>query len=426
MSFDISLLDWQKEVWESDATFKVVAAGRRCGKTELAAYRLLYNALTDGILDKDAARFYVAPTREQARKVMWGKLHELAQLADGTSLIANAHINNLEITLVNGQVISLQGADRPETMRGVKLADLVLDEYADMKPYVLEEILIPALSDYDAGYLMIGTPLGRNHFYDEYLKAEVGDDPEYQAWQFTTKDNPFIDKKLLERRRKQLSTHAYRQEFEASFASQGSEIFDENWVEWYQELPMRGNWYIAIDLAGFEEVGKRNKTRNLDSSAITCVFLHENGTWYVEEIIHGRWTLDETARQIFDAVEKYRPLKVGIEKGIAKQAVMSPLTDQMRRQGRFFHIHDLTHGNKNKTDRIVWALQGRFENGLIKIQKNGDWQEVFLDQLYQFPDRLTHDDMIDSLAYIDQLCDQSYLDNYTLTDFEVYDEIAGY
>ena len=425
MSFDISLLDWQKQVWNSEAKFKVVAAGRRCGKTELAAYRLLYNALTDGILDKDAARFYVAPTQQQARKVMWGKLHELAQLEDGTSLIVNAHINNLEITLINGQVISLQGADRPETMRGVKLADLVLDEYADMKPYVLDEILMPALSDYDAGYLMIGTPLGRNHFYEEYLKADLGDDPEYAAWQFTTKDNPFIDKKLLERRKKQLSNHAYKQEFEASFSSQGSELFKEEWVQYYTETPARGSWFISIDLAGFEEVGKRNNTRNLDSTAISCVFVHEDGSWYVEEIVKGRWTLDETAWTIFELIEKYRPLKVGIEKGIAKQAVMSPLTDMMRRNNRYFPIHDLTHGNQKKTDRIVWSLQGRFENGMIHIRK-ADWNEEFLDQLYQFPDRLTHDDMIDSLSYIDQLQDQSYLNNYELDSFEIMDEIAGY
>lgn len=420
-ALNVNLLEWQKKVWVSPAKFKIVAAGRRVGKTELAAWRLLINALTDGIEQKDAARFYVAPTQQQARKVMWGKLHEL-----GSSVITKSHINNLEITLVNGQTISLQGADRPETMRGVKLADLVLDEYADMKPYVLEEILMPALSDYDAGFLMIGTPMGRNHFYEEYIKALVGDDPDYAAFQFTTYDNPHISPKLLERRKQQMSSHAFRQEFEASFDNQGSEIFKEEWIDMYDEGPKNGSWYIAIDLAGFEEAGKKNKTRNLDSSSICCVQIDRDGEWWVEEFIHGRWTLDETARKIFDVVEKYRPIKVGIEKGIAKQAVMSPLTDEQRRRGRYFNVTDLTHGNQKKNDRVIWALQGRFENGLIHIKKGQEWEREFLDQLYQFPDPLTHDDMVDSLAYIDQLSDQSYLNDIDIEDFEILDDVSGW
>jgi predicted phage terminase large subunit-like protein len=383
----------------------------------------LVNALTDGILDKDAARFYVAPTQRQAKDVMWKKLLQL-----GSSVITKMHINDLEITLVNGQTISLKGADRPETMRGVKLADLVLDEYADMKPYVLEEILMPALSDYDTGFLMIGSPMGRNHFYDEYAKALLGDDEDYAAYQFTSYDNPYISKELLDKRRKQMSTYAFKQEFEASFEAQGSEIFQEDWIDYYRgnDKPANCQWYIAIDLAGFEEMGKKNKSRNLDSSAICCVGVDTDGDWWVEEIIHGRWTLDETAWKIFEAVEKYRPIKVGIEKGIAKQAVMSPLTDMMRRNNRVFNVVDLTHGNQKKQDRIAWALQGRFEQGLIHINNDAEWTPAFLDQLFQFPDRLTHDDMIDALSYIDQLQDQGYLDNYEIEDFEIFDEVAGY
>lgn len=422
-ALDVRLLDWQKEVWTHPAQFKVVAAGRRCGKTELAAWRLLVNALSDGITAKDCARFYVAPTQTQARDVMWGKLHEL-----GSSVITKSHINNLEITLVNGQKISLKGADRPETMRGVKLADLVLDEYADMKPYVLEEILIPALSDYDAGYLMIGTPMGRNHFYDVFSKAKLGDDSDYAAFEFTTYDNPFIKRELLEKRKAQMSTHAFQQEFMASFSNQGSEVFKEEWLDFYSgdQRPPNGRWYIAIDLAGFEELGKKNKSRNLDSSAMAAVFVDDDGEWWVEEIVHGRWTLDETAWKIFQLVDKYRPVKVGIEKGIAKQAVMSPLTDMMRKYSRNFYIEDLTHGNQAKTDRVIWALQGRFENKLIHLRADAEWRETFLDQLFQFPDKLTHDDTVDALAYIDQLADTAYMQDWDTDEWEVFDDVAGW
>ena len=83
---------------------------------------------------------------------------------------------------------------------------------------------------------------------------------------------------------------------------------------------------LLVDLAGFEEVNKkRTKNAKLDETAIAVVKVNPNG-WYVENIIYGRWTLDETAAKIFQAVRDYRPVSVGIEKGIAKQAVMSPST----------------------------------------------------------------------------------------------------
>ena len=106
---------------------------------------------------------------------------------------------------------------------------------------------------------------------------------------------------------------------------------------------------------------------------------------------------------------------------------MSPLTDMMRRNNRFFRIEELTHGNQKKTDRIVWALQGRFENGLVTLAK-GEWNSEFLDQLFQFPNHLVHDDLIDSLAYIDQLAKVAYHSDLIdlQEDFEPLDIIAGY
>ena len=101
-------------------------------------------------------------------------------------------------------------------------------------------------------------------------------------------------------------------------------------------------------------------------------------------MVYGRWTLDETAQKIFDAVAKYKPISVGIEEGIAQQAVMNPLNDVMRRTHRVFRIELLSHGNQKKQDRILWALQGRFEHGKIKL-KTGDWNVTFVDEASAFP-----------------------------------------
>jgi len=412
---NIKLLPWQQKVWDSKARFKVVAAGRRTGKSRLAAYLLIYYALQV----KSGHVFYVAPTQGQARDIMWSNLIEI-----GHPVIKGSHINNLQITLINGATISLKGADRPETMRGVSLKFLVMDEYADMKSSVWEQILRPALADQKGTALFIGTPMGRNHFYDLYKYAELKEDNEYECWHFTSYDNPLLDPKEIDAAKKSMSSFAFRQEFMASFEAQGSEIFKEDWVVFDNNEPNVGDYYVAIDMAGFEQEGTRNKKSRLDNTAISIVKVNEFG-WWVKEIVYGRWTFEETANKIFEVVEEYEPMAVGIEKGIARQAIVSPLTDLMKRYNRYFRIEELTHGNKKKTDRIVAALQGRFEHGAIKLN-TGDWNLEFLDELFQFPNKQVHDDLIDSLAYIDQLSNITYHYDYEQQDFEPLDEIAGY
>lgn len=415
---NVELLPWQQDVISDKTRFKIIAAGRRTGKSRLAAWMLIIYALQPG----RGAVFYVAPTQGQARDIMWSLLLELAH-----NVIKSSHINNLQITLINGAVISLKGADRPETMRGVSLKFLVMDEYADMKPDVWEQILRPALTDQKGDAMFIGTPMGRNHFYDLYQYGALDKDTTYKSWHFTSYDNPLLDKNEIDIAKKSMSSFAFRQEFLASFEAQGSEIFKEDWVKFNEEEPSVGDYYIAIDLAGFEDVTaiSQGKSKNLDSTAISVVKVNEEG-WWVAEIIHGRWDLNKTAEKIFNVVAKYEPVAVGIEKGIAKQAVMSPLMDLQKRKQKFFRVEELTHGNKKKTDRVVWALQGRFENGYIELNK-GEWNKEFLDQLFQFPNNLVHDDLVDSLAYIDQLAVIPYhYEDFDFDEYEALDDLTGY
>ncbi len=399
--FSVDLVPWQQTVWEDETRFRVVAAGRRTGKSRLAALLLLYKALT--CPSRTAKIFYVAPTQGQAKDIMWDLIQELGQ-----GLIASVHINNATVTLVNNVTIALKGADRPQTMRGVSLWFVVLDEYADIKPDVWETILLPALSDWDGDALFIGTPMGRNHFYELYKDAELGNDKDFSAYHFTSYDNPYIKPEVIERAKKSMSSHNFRQEYMASFEAMGSQLFEEQWVKYAEEEPTNGEWYIAVDPAGFEAHRKKQtKNTKLDDTAIACVNVGPDG-WYIGEIIAGRWTLDETCEKIFSAVTKYKPLSVGIERGIAQQAIMSPLQDMMRQRSRFFNVQMLTHGNKSKVDRVMWALQGRFEHGKIALAVDEDWNSKFLDQLFQFPNPLTHDDLLDAVAYIDQLAIETY------------------
>lgn len=416
-ALNVKLLKWQQKVWQDSSRFQIIAAGRRTGKSRLAAWKLLVKALqaTTGTV------FYVAPTQGQARDIMWKLLLEI-----GHTVIKNTHVNNLEITLVNGIQIRLKGADRPETMRGVSLYYLVLDEYADIRPDVWEQILRPALADLKGEAMFIGTPMGRNHFYDLYKYGELSSDEDYKAWHFTSYDNETLDPNEIEAAKKSMSSYAFRQEFMASFESLGSEIFKDEWIK-YGEEPTDGDYYIAIDLAGFTEVGKtKSKNTKLDESAIAVVKVTPGGDWWVANIIRGRWELGQTAEKILQAVRDYKPVAVGIEKGIARQAVMAPLSDLMRKCNTYFNVRELTHGNKKKVDRVVWALQGRFENGRIQINK-GEWNEQFLDQLFQFPNELVHDDLVDALAYIDQLAIVAYgISDFADTNYTPLDAYSGY
>jgi predicted phage terminase large subunit-like protein len=398
----------------SEARFKCVAAGRRTGKSYLAAISLILAALDD----KPGKVFYVAPTQGQARDVLWHTIFDIAN-----DIIERSHINNLEITLAGGNTIYLKGADRPDSLRGVSLKHLVLDEYAFMKPDVFESILRPALADQKGTMIAIGTPEGRNHFYDMFTGSDS-----WEGWEnfhYTSFDNPLVDKSEIEHARQTLPAWAFAQEFMASFDARTGGIFDADSFLYHEECKEIGDHYISIDLAGFKQQGQR-KAKKRDNSAIAVTKVTPDGKWWVQDMIYGQWSLDETCQNIFAAVEKYRPIKVGVERGIAQQAVMSPLGDLMRRKGRMFHIELLTHGNQKKEDRIAWALEGRFANGMISLKKAA-WNDRLVDEAANFPSTLVHDDLIDALSYADQMAQIAYLDGIELADeWEALDVAVGY
>jgi phage terminase large subunit-like protein len=91
-----------------------------------------------------------------------------------------------------------------------------------------------------------------------------------------------------------------------------------------------------------------------------------------------------------------------------------------------FHIELLTHGNQKKEDRIAWALEGRFANGMISLKKAA-WNDRLVDEAANFPSTLVHDDLIDALSYADQMAQIAYLDGIELADeWEALDVAVGY
>jgi predicted phage terminase large subunit-like protein len=418
-NLDWRLLPWQLEVWKDTTRFKVIVAGRRCGKSNFSIKQTIAKALE---APKGSCVLYVAPTQAQARQIAWDAI-----IDQGKDVIKSAHVNSMDITFINGVKLHLRSAENPDNMRGLKVYYAVIDEAAFIKDDNLWiKVIRPALSDLKGGAVFISSPSGRNWFYDLFSKAKAGELKDWKAWHLTTLDNPTIDPEEIEDAKKNLSSYAFRQEFMASFDSMGSDIFKEEWVKYSDVEPRDGEWFVAIDLAGFQDVDKlmQSQTNKLDMTSIAVVKVNTEG-WYIKEVIYGRWGFNETAEKIFNVVKEYQPRIVGIEKGVAKQAIMSPLTDLMKQRNFFFSVFELSHGNKRKYDRIIYALQGRFEHGRITLAK-GEWNTEFLDQLYQFPNPRVHDDLIDSVAYIDQIANISYITDFEDTSVEPLDIWSGY
>ena len=426
MDLNFNLHAKQREVFQSDARFKVVAAGRRAGKTYLSAVTLILEALKDenrfGVDLTGKEVWYVAPTYQQARDIVWG---ELKRLAEG--IIDKVHENTSTMTLVNGRTIKLKGGDRPDTLRGVSLAYVVLDEYAFMKPEVWDMIIGPALADSRGDALFIGTPSGKNHFYDLWVEAGSSNSNEWDAFHFNSLDNPIIKEAELERARERMSVDAFRQEFEASFTASGGGAFKTDDFLYEEKAREPGTTYIAVDPAGYGtgEGLVKSQMKRLDEMAIAVVEVSPSG-WFVKDILSGRWGVREASLQIIRAAQKHQAACVGIEAGSLKNALMPYLEDQMRRLNSYPRIEPLTHGGQKKTERILWALQGRFQNRRITFLKDAPWISKLENQLLDFPNPLAHDDLPDALAYIDQISSAVYETDWVVGEHEYLDPIAGY
>lgn len=432
----------QMAIHNSLARFKIVAAGRRFGKSHYAALELIIACLmTENKwgqkLTTEAGVYYVAPTFDQAKRIMWPKIREIAGFERTGGLIRAENVNDGWIELLSGRRIYIRGADNPDSLRGIALSYVVLDEYADMRSNVWDEIIEPALMDYEGEALFIGTPKGKNHFYKIFMKAlhykfDAEKDPYtmYEAFHFKSGDNPFLKRHELKRMMESDTTsrETIRQEIEADFVSGGGKILIPTDFKITKHLPgadAKGRIYITCDLAGFvkERGGKVART---DESVIGVTWVEDGtGDWYILNMQHGRWDARETALRIVKTVTNYPGCRLGIEAGITMNAVLPYTEDYMREFNRYVTVEPLKHGGQNKYSRIEWALQGRSQRGKIHLIE-GDWNEWFLDQCADFPDPLAFDDGIDAIAYVDQMATVIFADADDVEEWQELDPDSGY
>ncbi len=230
----------QEKVHKSLARFRSLVCGRRWGKTTLAVNELISYA----IFNNKARIFYISPTYRQSKMIAFQMIKDYLP----QELIEAVNKAELSFTLKNGSEISLKGADTEDSLKGVGLDFVVLDEFASMRPAVWYEEIRPTLSDTGGRALFIGTPKGRNHFYDIFTK----NDDEYESFRFPTIDNPYIPTKEVNQAKKDLSERLYKQEYLAEFLDDESSVFKKVRLCTVGSLahPVIGRFYIiGIDLA---------------------------------------------------------------------------------------------------------------------------------------------------------------------------------
>lgn len=216
---DLFLHPKQMEVYLNPARFRVVVAGRRWGKTQLAKISILRHAKV-----KNRLIWYVAPSYRMAKQIMWPELID----AIPRKWIRKVHETNLTIELKNKTRIELKGADNPDSLRGVGIHFLVLDEVQDIAPDAWTKVLRPTLASTGGHALFIGTPKSYNFLYNLYM---LGQKPENQAagrwmsWQFPTITSPFIPEFEIAEAEQDMDPKSFAQEFLASFETMSGRVY---------------------------------------------------------------------------------------------------------------------------------------------------------------------------------------------------------
>jgi hypothetical protein len=226
INLTLSLRRPHADVFACDKRFVILVAGRRWGKTTLAMWCLIVCAFsTDHSLC-----YYVAPTYGQAKRIAWSVLKGLVPPAARR----RTREQELLIELLNGSIIQLHGADHPDRLRGIGLDYVVLDEYADMKPDTWNLVIRPALSNRNGRALFIGTPRGRNHFYEIYCAAKSKST--WQTFLRPTAHGGYVSTDELAAQACDMNPQQFAQEFGASFEDSQARVYhgfdrDQNVME---------------------------------------------------------------------------------------------------------------------------------------------------------------------------------------------------
>ena len=255
----------QKKVIKDASRFRVLITGRRFGKTYLAI-----NELAKFASHPNKKVWYVAPSYRQAKAICWGVLKEkMIQ----HKWVKSINHSDLTITLKNNSQITLRGSDNENSLRGVGLHGLVMDEFADISKETWYEVLRPTLSDTKGHALFCGSPRGfGNWSYELFKMGETNKD--WKSFQYTTLEGEQVSQDEIEQAKQDLDLRTFQQEYEATFVNYSGMIYynfsrDKNIVEKYTKNV--GALHIGLDF-------------NVDPmSAVVCV-IENDRIFLIDEV----------------------------------------------------------------------------------------------------------------------------------------------
>ena len=247
----------QKKVISNEARFRVLITGRRFGKTFLAI-----NELAKFASKPNQRVWYVAPTYRQAKAICWNVLKEKMIYH---KWVKNINHSDLTITLKNNSTITLRGSDNEQSLRGVGLNFLCIDEFADVSQEAWFEVLRPTLSDTKGHALFCGSPRGfGNWSYELFKQGETN--KEWASFKYTTIEGGNVDEDEVEQAKQDLDIRTFQQEYEATFVNYSGMIYynfsrESNIIEKYEKDT--AVLHIGLDF-------------NVDPmSAVVCVIVNE-------------------------------------------------------------------------------------------------------------------------------------------------------
>lgn len=221
-----TLHEAQKLIVSDNHRYRVINAGRRFGKSTLVAWEMFAMA----VANENARVPYYAPTRDDARDIMWQPLKDIC----APLMVGEANESRLEIRVKNRfggtSLIILYGWEAVQERGkgvGVKNNHIYFDEVSKFKNFLFgwEEILGPTLIDLKGGATFISTPNGFNHFYDLSLMEGINSDWKY--FHFTSYDNPFLDVEELGKKKAEISEDRFAQEYLGEFRKKEGLVYKE-------------------------------------------------------------------------------------------------------------------------------------------------------------------------------------------------------
>jgi len=274
----------QSEIFCSNSRFRVCVAGRRFGKTFLSTGELLKAAIGG----KNRNCWYLAPTYQAAKEIAWSMLIDTIP----KEYIVKTNETALTLKLINGSIISLKGAEKAQNLRGRSLDFCVLDEFSDMRPEAWYEVIRPSLSDRHSDdnptrALFIGTPKGRNHFYDLWASG-LNQENDWQSFQYTTLQGGNVPESEVEAAKIDLDERTFNQEYCAEFVTYSGLIY----YAFSRELSVadcsdEGTLHIGMDF-------------NLDPMSAVISVRRGEMLYAVDEIVMYGSNTDEMVTEIKD------------------------------------------------------------------------------------------------------------------------------